>query len=129
VDESRNTVWVGTHARAVVCLDAADGRLVARWDADGAVFASPRLASGGAVYVATLAGTLAALPRNGTGPLQPRWVTHLGSPVFSTPAVVANEDVVVVGTARGAIVGCDAGHGAQVGRTGGTGEKCRAQRC
>lgn len=116
VDEARNTVWVGTHARAVVCLDATDGHLVARWDADGAVFASPRLASDDAVYVATLGGTLAALPRRGSGPLQPRWATHLVSPLFSTPAVV--ENVVVVGTARGGIVGCDAGHGVKVGSTG-----------
>jgi hypothetical protein len=87
-------VYTGTDEGRVVCLDAADGRMLWIFTAEGPVEAAPAF-DGDAVYVASLAGGLHAL-RSGTGELL--WSVSTGGATETAPLVLRDRVVVSVGS-------------------------------
>lgn len=76
-----------------------DGNLI--WSAklgDGSIYSSPCVAK--AVYAAALDGTCSSLAEDDGHIL---WMHKLGSPVFSSPAVIHNESAVLFAEVSGII--------------------------
>ena len=94
VDACSGLVWVGTHSHTLVALEVSEKRCVfSVGTQSGSCYSSPvPNPKTGSVYVGTHGGDLLSVSgRSGTL----EWRRNLGGPIFSSPALLPNDSVVV----------------------------------
>ena len=102
-DRATNTILIGANNKILFALNADDGRITWQRFVGGEIKGTPLLHDG-VVYVSSWAQKLHALDIK-TG--QPRWEAPLTGASQSSPTLIPDSDVLVVGDAKGALHGVD----------------------
>ena len=94
VDPSTGLVWVGTHSHTLIALEVSEKRRVFCVETEsGSCYSSPVAnPNTGSVCVGTHGGYLLSVSGK-SGTLE--WRRNLGGPVFSSPALLSNNSIVV----------------------------------